>query len=386
MQTSSESHRFEITIDEGNRELLLRLNYYLKRENAYGSDTRRFLVEECMMVRNQSNLFLFALDPVRIEYEQHPLWVIYSVSRPARNYHGSVIRFDQLTIRSTQSFEHVYGFVDMISNLQIPTSGENELNLFCWLENSWSYSRIFCPRQLDTIYFHRKNEIVHALDQFLNDTDQQNLYKTLNIPYKFICMFHGLPGTGKSSLIRALASHFGYHICMVKHSQDMDDNSLERMISRRKEKSFLVFEDIDCIFNQREMVGSHSKNNISYSGILNMLDGIGNYNQFVVFITTNHLKNLDSAFKRRVDLFIEFEYVRRNELVEMFGRFFPDAPSGAAAEFWSMIRNKSLTVNMIEKYFLYCLRKKLTPPADLDYLDAYTDMTKESTTPSGLYQ
>jgi chaperone BCS1 len=195
-------------------------------------------------------------------------------------------------------------------------------------------------------------------------------------------MFHGLPGTGKTSLIRALASHFGYHLCMVKHSQKMDDNSLENMLTRIKEKSFLVFEDIDSIFQAREV---RSANYVSYSGILNMLDGIGNYDKLIVFITTNRLQQLDAAFKRRVDLFVEFGYVRKGEAMEMFNRFFADAGTEAAKQFWEQIRSKSLTTNMLEKYFMHCLRKQVSAMDALDQLDDYAELTQDKA-PSSLYQ
>lgn len=395
---------YQVTIDETNRDVLTRLNYFLLREKAYTATHDQFILDEVLFFDRVSRkrldgavvdptssnrpirTLLYPLKTTTVSYDNSPIEIVYHTSREQPECSkGRPMRFDQMTLRSEHSLQHLTRFLEMISDLQIPMCEDGRLNLFIWCEDAsaWLYSRVFTPRQLDTIYFHQKTEIVHLLDQFIHDSTQHNLYRDLNIPCKFICMFHGLPGTGKTSLIRALASHFGYHLCMVKHSQKMDDNSLENMLTRIKDKAFLVFEDIDSIFQAREV---RSANFVSYSGILNMLDGIGNYDKLIVFITTNRLQQLDAAFKRRVDLFVEFGSVRKVEVLEMFRRFFSDAEQETAMHFWEQIRSKSLTTNMLEKYFMYCLRKQISPLDDLEYLDDYATQTQEKAPPSSLYQ
>lgn len=375
--------QFHLIIDTNHSTLLTKLNYYVKLENVLvpsvlpDNAERHFILDAIeYLPGKRTSLYLMPREPVTVPFEDAPIQVTYSTSREPRNYHTTEMRFDRMTLTSERSVEHLTRFVEMLGALVLPDGFENELNMYVWKESvrDWLYSRIFTQRKLDTIYFPRKTDIVRTLEHFLTHTESQQLYRELDIPYKFVSLFHGLPGTGKTSMIRALASYFGYNLCFVKHSQDMDDTSLERMVTRLKTRSFLVFEDIDCIFDQREV---RTKNSISYSGILNMLDGVGNYDKFVVFITTNHLQHLDSAFKRRIDMFVEFGYVQKAEALQMYARFFPQASPEDAVDFWKRVRHKSLTINMLEKHFMYSLRKNLSPTDDLEHLEQYTQMTSE---------
>ncbi len=377
--------QFHLIVDTNHSVILTRLNFYLKTEqllvpSVLPSDAERHFILDMVehLPGKRSVVYLTPRDPVTVFFEDRTIEIVYSTSREPRNYHTTEMRFDRMTLTSEVSVEHLSRFVEMLNNLVLPDGVENELNMYVWKESfrEWLFSRSFTQRKLETIYFPQKTDIVQTLEHFLTQTSTQQLYRDLDIPYKFVSLFHGLPGTGKTSMIRALASHFGYNLSFVKHSQDMDDTSLERMITRLKPRSFLVFEDIDCIFDQREL---RTKNSISYSGILNMLDGVGNYDKFVVFITTNHLQHLDSAFKRRIDMFVEFGYIQKTEALQMYARFFPQASSDEAVQFWNRVRHKSLTVNMLEKHFMYSLRKNMSPLDDIEHLETYTEMTSERT-------
>jgi chaperone BCS1 len=287
---------------------------------------------------------------------------------------GGEIRYDKIYLDSEGGINHLNRFINMISEIDIPMRKDMELCRYTWGENCWMYNKTFRPRKLETIYFPQKQELIKDLDQFLNNKEQYDLYKNLDIPYKYIFLFYGIPGTGKTSMIQAMASYFGYHISVVKTVAEVDDTSLERMISHLRKKTFLVFEDIDSIVEQRT---TSNKTQITYSGLLNMLDGIGNYDKLVVFITTNRIDCLESAFKRRVDKFVEFTYMRKKEIVEMYSNFFKDSQGTEALTFHEQVRRKKLTTNMLEKYFMYCLQKKVSPLEDLGVLDDYSAMTGE---------
>ena len=92
-----------------------------------------------------------------------------------------------------------------------------------------------------------------------------------------------------------------------------------------------------------------------------MLDGIGNYDKLVVFITTNHIHRFDHAFKRRVDRFVEFTYTQRPEIIAMYRNFFASSTLEDAEAFADRVARKKLTVNILEKYFMHCLQKNELP-------------------------
>jgi DNA replication protein DnaC len=363
---------FSIEIDNNHPKTITRLIYYILTNNLLTEENKSFVLDDRILLSGKMMNFILPKEGVRIPFDGQDVYMMYKKTRESANYCTMEIRFDQIILHSEYNLEHLVRFLDMIGEIEIPESCEDELARYIWSDNNWKYNKTFKKRKLETIYFPRKQEIVDTLDQFLNDKDRYNFYKELDIPYKYIFMFHGLPGTGKTSLIQALASHFNYNISVVKNVAEVDDNALEQMLNTLRNRTFLVFEDIDSIVQHRS---TSSRSRMSYSGLLNMLDGIANYDKLVIFITTNKLENLETAFKRRIDMFVEFGHIQKTELVLMYEKFFKNSTD--ALEFYQSVRYKKLTVNMLEKYFMYCLQKNIHPSSELSFLEHYNSMTSE---------
>ena len=90
---------------------------------------------------------------------------------------------------------------------------------------------------------------------FINN---EKFYVEKGIPYKRGYMLYGLPGCGKSSLIKALANEFSLDIFSID-LEILDNESLNKLITEinyltnNNKKHILVFEDIDRsnIFSER---------------------------------------------------------------------------------------------------------------------------------------
>ncbi len=69
--------------------------------------------------------------------------------------------------------------------------------------------------------------------------------------------------------------------------------------------SVLIRQDVDAAFVQRD--AGHSFSRLTFSGLLNAIDGVASSEERLVFMTTNHLARLDPALIRpgRVDLVLE---------------------------------------------------------------------------------
>jgi chaperone BCS1 len=365
---------YSIEINNNNNQLLTNLNYYLLSNNHF--EGQNFVLDQCVLVQEKENMCLFfSKEDIQFSYEEGEIIVKYDRSRSPRNYMCSEVRFDRITICSNKSLEHLLNFTKMIDKIHVPDISDNHLTKYIWDKEGWRYNKHFKHRSLDTIYIPQKDKIVHTLDMFLNDSKKHELYSKLEIPAKKVFLFYGLPGSGKTSLIRALASHFKRNICVVKNVIDNDDNSLERILSNIKNNSFLVFEDIDCIYKKGGEMGSNSS--MSYSGILNMLDGIAKYDNLAIFITTNRINTLDATFKRRVDLFVEFTYVQKAEILIMYNKFFESDTPEQSIKFYDSIKNKKLTTNMLEKFFVYCIENEYRPIEHLKYLEEYAEMSSD---------
>jgi hypothetical protein len=78
---------------------------------------------------------------------------------------------------------------------------------------------------------------------------------------------------------------------------------------------------------------------VTFSGLLNALDGVMATEERIVFMTTNHLNRLPPVLIRpgRVDTKVYVGYASPLQAKAMYSRFFPEASAEMAAEFAEMI-------------------------------------------------
>jgi mitochondrial chaperone BCS1 len=160
-------------------------------------------------------------------------------------------------------------------------------------------------------------ELFADLDRFLASRD---LYRQRGIPWRRGYLLYGPPGTGKSSLIQAIASHYDRQIVSLSLT-DMDDSALLRAWSEITATSIVALEDIDSVFSGRQPLGE-----LSFSALLNTLDGAGAVEGSITILTTNHREQLDPALIRpgRCDREFELGYLSAETCTKMFSCFFPD--------------------------------------------------------------
>ena len=191
-------------------------------------------------------------------------------------------------------------------------------NIRIYISNGmkWEKLNLIQKRSLESVFIDKKDAIVRDLESFMSS---QAIYTERGIKYKRNYLLHGPPGTGKTSFITAIGSMYNLDIFMVNFGGNVSDSAFIKLISKLPERSLLVLEDIDCLFESRE-----SKTNISFSTILNMLDGFACKNRLITFMTTNHKDKLDSALTRpgRIDYILELKYANKKILSEMYSSYF----------------------------------------------------------------
>ena len=167
-------------------------------------------------------------------------------------------------------------------------------------------------------------------------------------------LLYGTPGSGKSSLIHALAGELALDIYVISLSASwMNDSTLTNLMSRIPARSILLLEDLDAAFThstsrdsdstgapEGKKEGSKNKdedekkdvkkevndqNTLSLSGLLNSLDSIQASEGRILFATTNHLERLDPALSRpgRMDVWVEFKNASKYQAEGLFRNFFP---------------------------------------------------------------
>ena len=238
--------------------------------------------------------------------------------------------------------------------------GSNKLKLYLSSDEGGYFISIGSrnKRSLETIYLpsKQKKAIIDDLTYFL-DIKTIKKYQKLGITHKRTYLFEGVPGSGKSSFIMALASYFDYNLAIISFTPKMTDNDLIRLLRALEEKDekkiFIIFEDMDCIFKERKANDEH-RNLVSFSGILNALDGITTRDNMICFITTNYKQNLDSALIRpgRVDYIMRFDNVIKEQIIDIFNVF--TSCKEEAITFYDKLCNLNIniSVSLLQQYLM----------------------------------
>lgn len=178
-------------------------------------------------------------------------------------------------------------------------------------------------------------------------------YADRGIPLRRGYLFHGPPGTGKTSLSFALAGVFGLDIYVMSLlDPSISEQNVTSLFSQLPTRCIILLEDIDTAGVARssdtDEGGKKAKNadgkqnvasldssdsdpdsgqqptGISLSGLLNAIDGVASHEGRVLVMTTNKPEALDDALIRpgRVDLQVCFTNATRHQAKELFIRMF----------------------------------------------------------------
>ncbi len=165
------------------------------------------------------------------------------------------------------------------------------------------------------------------IDAFLAN---RGVYARRGVPWRRGYLFHGVPGSGKTSLIRYLSRKYAKMLYLCEGSAAPNVTGIEPPY-------VLVFEDIDCRMNVLPTLASKADDDASEDAkpavrhaslgdMLNSLDGIVGNEGTIIIMTTNHRDRLDPALIRpgRIDYEVEFGYATEDQWAELCRRFFPD--------------------------------------------------------------
>lgn len=171
-----------------------------------------------------------------------------------------------------------------------------------------------------------KESIVTDVNDFLS---RHQWYVDRGIPYRRGYLLFGPPGSGKSSFIQALAGELDFGVAMINLSEmGMTDDKLAYLLTKLPKRCLLLLEDADAAFvNRRQRdVDGYSGANVTFSGLLNALDGVAAGEERIAFLTTNHIDRLDPALIRpgRVDMMLRIGEATKYQAAEMWDRFYGD--------------------------------------------------------------
>jgi len=163
---------------------------------------------------------------------------------------------------------------------------------------------------------------------------REDWYAKRGVPYRRGYLFHGPPGCGKTTFVTAAAGMLNCPIYVLNLADPyLTDLALLKLVTDAQPRSILLAEDVDAAFHEvlgkpggnAQRDGAHG-GQLTFSGVLNALDGVAGQEGKIVVMTTNHPEKLDPALVRpgRVDMRAKFHCASRQGVEEIFLNFFQD--------------------------------------------------------------
>lgn len=191
---------------------------------------------------------------------------------------------------------------------------------------SWMTRSDLPPRTMDSVFMPeaQKQRIMLDVERFL---EQEDRYNKMAFPWHRGYMFHGPPGTGKTSLVKGIASHFNLDLWYIGLADLTAEAGLLQLLSQVGPRSILLLEDIDTVRIAKEEQTQDS-GKITVGSLLNALDGVATPHGLITMMTTNHFDKLDPRLVRagRMDVVEELGWPTFKTLEQMYVHFYGRRP------------------------------------------------------------
>ena len=315
-----------------------------------------------VQIGHGSYKYTYTVPATKTEPEKSAVFFItYGLESKIVGTADSAVKFESMMIRTDSPvvFHHFYRESDNF--LENNEYDDTKLHVYVMTKyGEWMRYNKIPSRTLDTVYFDEKLKQKMRAD-ILDFLKKEKEYDEFGIPYKKNYLLTGIPGSGKTSIIKAMCKEIGYNLCIFSINHDVDNNTALSAFRDIPPKSVLLFEDIDCLFEKRTST-TENKSSFTFSNLLNLLDGVFFRKGLISFITTNHPENLDHALLRqgRTDMIIHMNYPKRVDVKHLFR---------------DMMRKEDLTAEEIDRdfdrFYEHIAKKTITMAGIVGFLFRY---------------
>jgi SpoVK/Ycf46/Vps4 family AAA+-type ATPase len=233
------------------------------------------------------------------------------------------------------------------------------IKYYIYYEKSWNFLEGSPKRSLSSIFINnkKKSELLSNIKIFLQEKE---LYLKLGIPYKYNILFYGLPGTGKTSFITAIASDINYDIAIMssKNLDLTDETQIIIALSKLPQNCILLIEDVENISKSINITSLLDGINVKQGLITFMTSNIIDINNI---LTVNNNDQVNNPLVRpcRVDYSLDFTWAKKNEIIEMFNKFYnnlirtlnSNLTNNLDNDFYQQVKHIKLTISLLQEFF-----------------------------------
>lgn len=242
--------------------------------------------------------------------------------------HSTGIPWETVTLTTLYSQRNIFEEIFLEAHQLAQQSSEGKTIVYQARATSWEkFGEPRRKRPIESVILDKgvKERVIADVKGFLGSA---KWYYERGIPYRRGYLLYGPPGSGKSSFIRALAGELDYNIAMLNLSErGLTDDRLNHLLTIIPRRTLVLLEDADAAFGNRRTQtdeDGYRGANVTFSGLLNALDGVASAEERLVFLTTNYVDRLDSALIRpgRVDMAVRLGEATRWQMAKLWDRFY----------------------------------------------------------------
>jgi chaperone BCS1 len=273
-----------------------------------------------------------------------------------KNENATLKPRESFTLRLfTRNVSKAKKLVEEARDHALPKDGKIEIRTCS--QNYWNLTGRIRPRPIESVVLEgdTSNLILSDVRKFQKSSEW---YTKLGVPYRRGYLLYGPPGNGKSSFVLSIASELGMHVNVLNlASIGMTDGKLVELLSNVDTNTLVLMEDIDCAFVKRKS-GEDRKGKLdaglTFSGVLNALDGILAQDGRIIFMTTNHPEKLDKALTRpgRADVKVYIGNATKEQMRQLYRRFYPKIDEKMSIEFSESLPDKVVSMARIQHHLM----------------------------------
>lgn len=142
------------------------------------------------------------------------------------------------------------------------------------------------------------DETSRARDDFRQWVNSRQWYASKGIPWRRGHLYHGVPGTGKTSLVRAVAQEADIPVFAFDLSTLSNNDFIQEWTDMRSATPCVaLIEDIDGVFHGRQSVvqPTNTHQPLTFDCLLNAISGVDAAEGVFLVVTTNNVSLVDEA-------------------------------------------------------------------------------------------